>query len=62
MATIKTAVENYTGNRAGIAFVNGVGETTDPHLIEWFGAHGYTVEVEEVEQKKRKSSKSDNQQ
>ena len=44
MAKIYTKVEGYTGIRAGVPFVNGVGETADPYLLGWFRAHGYTVE------------------
>lgn len=46
MARINTVVKGYTGIRAGVAFVNGSGETEDPHLIAWFREHGYEV-VEE---------------
>jgi len=34
----------YTGVSASVAFRDGVGETADPNLIEWFRDHGYTVE------------------
>lgn len=46
MAKIHTIVEGYTGVRASVPFVNGTGETDDPHLIEWFREHGYRVEEE----------------
>ena len=36
--------KEYTGTSASIPFCNGMGETDDPHLIEWFKEHGYTVE------------------
>ena len=36
--------KNYTGVSATVAFVNGVGETEDSNLIEWFGNKGYEVE------------------
>lgn len=32
------------GVYASVMFVNGVGETDNPHLIEWFKNHGYTME------------------
>lgn len=35
---------NYTGTSAGVAFINGEGETDNPLLLEWFRTHGYTVE------------------
>nr|DAN27736.1 MAG TPA: hypothetical protein [Caudoviricetes sp.] len=44
---IFSPVKDYTGVSASVPFCNGVGETEDPHLIEWFKDHGY--EVEEVE-------------
>ena len=39
-APVKTA----TGTYCSVRFVNGVGETDNPHLIEWFKTHGYKVE------------------
>lgn len=41
---IYTPVKNATGTWCSVQFVNGVGETDNPHLIEWFKSHGYTVE------------------
>ena len=41
---IYTPVKNATGTWCTVRFVNGVGETSDPHLIKWFKAHGYKVE------------------
>lgn len=38
-APVKTA----NGVYASVRFVNGVGETNDPALIEWFRSHGYHV-------------------
>lgn len=32
------------GVYASVMFVDGVGETDRPHLIEWFRTHGYTLE------------------
>ncbi len=43
-APVKTA----TGTWASVRFVNGVGETDDPRLIQWFKSHGYTLEKCEV--------------
>ena len=55
MAIIKTPVSGFNGNRGGVMFVDGVGETSIPHLIEWFKSKGYTVEdtpkIVEKEQK-----------
>lgn len=44
MAKILAPNKSYTGISAGVAFSNGVGETEDKRLIEWFHSHGYTVE------------------
>lgn len=41
---ICSPVKDYTGISASVPFCNGVGETDDPHLIEWFKNHGYEVE------------------
>lgn len=41
--------KDYTGVSASVPFCGGVGETEDPHLIEWFKDHGYKV-VEELVQ------------
>ena len=39
-APVKTA----TGVWCSVHFRNGVGETDNPRLIEWFKSHGYKVE------------------
>ena len=41
---IYAPVKNTNGVYASVRFVNGVGETDNPRLIEWFKAHGYGVE------------------
>lgn len=41
---IYAPVKDTNGVRASVRFVNGVGETDDPHLIGWFKSHGYGVE------------------
>lgn len=46
MAKIFAPNKQYTGVSAGVTFVNGVGETSDPHLLQWFRERGYTVEDE----------------
>ncbi len=43
-APVKTA----NGVYASVRFVDGVGETDNPQLIEWFKSHGYKVEGEET--------------
>ena len=41
---IYAPVEDANGIYASVMFVNGVGETDNPSLIEWFKEHGYEVE------------------
>lgn len=36
--------KNTNGVYASVMFVNGVGETDDKWLIQWFANHGYTLE------------------
>jgi hypothetical protein len=44
MANIYAPNKQYTGISAGVNFINGFGETDNPHLIDWFKKHGYNVE------------------
>nr|DAN20390.1 MAG TPA: Caspase [Caudoviricetes sp.] len=62
MAVIKSPNQEYTGTSAGVAFVNGVGNTDNENLIEWFRDHGYEVEedtedTEDTEEKAKKPKK-----
>lgn len=41
---IYAPVKSTNGIRASVLFINGVGETDDPHLIQWFKTNGYKVE------------------
>lgn len=41
---IYAPVKDATGTWASVRFVNGVGETDNPTLIQWFKTHGYTTE------------------
>ena len=41
---IYAPVENVNGIYASVMFVNSVGETNNPALIEWFRSHGYKIE------------------
>lgn len=41
---IYAPVKNATGVWCNVHFKNGVGETDNPHLIEWFRKHGYRIE------------------
>lgn len=45
---IYAPVKNATGVWCSVHFVNGVGETDKPHLIEWFKNHGYRVEKGDI--------------
>lgn len=44
MAKILCPNKQYSGVSASVTFVNGVGETDNQQLIDWFKNHGYTVE------------------
>lgn len=41
---IYAPVKDADGVWCSVRFVNGVGETNDPHLIDWFKQHGYRIE------------------
>lgn len=41
---IYAPVKDANGVWCSVLFVNGVGETDKPHLIEWFKEHGYRIE------------------
>ena len=44
--------KNANGVYASVRFVDGVGETDNPRLIEWFKSHGYTLgECDETSEK-----------
>lgn len=45
---IYAPVKDTNGVYASVMFVNGVGETHDPHLIEWFKIHGYRLEEDTI--------------
>lgn len=56
---IKSPNKDYTGVSASIPFCNGVGETEDTHLIQWFKEHGYEVEetLEKASEEAEKAEK-----
>lgn len=58
MAKIYAPNEEYTGISASVNFVKGVGETSDPYLLDWFARHGYRV-AEEKKPSKTKSKNAD---
>ena len=45
---IYAPVKDANGVWASVRFVNGVGETDNPRLIEWFKSHGYKVPIEDT--------------
>jgi len=51
MAKIYCNNKQFNGISASVNFLNGVGESNLPHLIDWFIENGYTV----VEDKKEPS-------
>ena len=62
MAKIIAPNKGYTGISASVAFCNGIGETENPELIEWFQKSGYEVEEisdvdEETSEEEKKSKK-----
>ena len=61
MAKILCPNKEYSGVSASVTFVNGVGETDNPQLIDWFKNHGYTVEKDEgsSEESKTKRKKTE---
>ncbi|MDP4152882.1 MAG: hypothetical protein Q8865_05490 [Bacillota bacterium] len=44
MAKIFAPNKDFSGISAGVAFINGAGETSDPYIADWFRARGYRVE------------------
>lgn len=50
---IYAPVKDACGTWASVRFVNGVGETDDPTLIEWFRNHGYKVPMNEEQRVER---------
>ncbi|MGO4543233.1 hypothetical protein AB4Z29_00335 [Paenibacillus sp. 2TAB23] len=56
MAQVIAPNREYTGLSAGVMFMNGVGQTDDPHLLEWFAEKGY--EVEQVAQEEDKAAET----
>lgn len=41
---IYAPVKDFNGLRNNVRFINGVGETDNPQVIEWFKRHGYVIE------------------
>lgn len=56
MAKVYTPLKDYNGISASVTFVNGVGETDNENLLEWFEEKGYTVEREEKPKRAKKAT------
>lgn len=50
MAKVSAPNTQYTGLSASVMFLNGIGETDNENLLQWFEEKGYLVEREEIEQ------------
>ena len=50
---IYAPVKDAFGTWASVRFVDGVGETDDPSLIEWFRKNGYTLEENVITMRQR---------
>lgn len=55
MAKVYAPLKDYNGISASVEFVNGVGETDNENLLEWFEEKGYTVEREEKPKRAKKA-------
>jgi len=53
MAKIYAPNKEFSGISASVQFSNGVGETSDKHLIAWFKEHGYDVKEDKKPAKKK---------
>ena len=53
MVKVYTPLQGYNGISASVEFVNGVGETDNENLLEWFEEKGYTVEREKPKRAKK---------
>jgi len=47
MTKIIAPNKNYNGVSASVQFKNGIGETSDDYLIDWFKKNGYEVQFEQ---------------
>ena len=56
MAKVYAPLKDYNGISASVTFVNGVGETDNENLLEWFEEKGYTVEREEKPKRTKKAT------
>lgn len=58
MAKVYSPLKSYNGISASVTFVNGVGETDNENLLEWFEERGYTVEREEKPKRGKKGKEA----
>lgn len=58
MAKVYTPLQGYNGISASVEFVNGVGETDNENLLEWFEEKGYTVERDEKPKRAKKAKEA----
>ena len=58
MAKVYTPLQGYNGISASVEFVNGVGETDNENLLEWFEEKGYTVERDEKPKRVKKAKEA----
>lgn len=58
MAKVYTPLKDYNGISASVEFVNGVGETDNENLLEWFEEKGYTVERDEKPKRVKKAKEA----
>lgn len=56
MAKVYAPLEDYNGISASVEFINGVGETDNENLLEWFEEKGYTVEREDKPKRAKKEN------
>jgi len=59
MAKIYAPIKDYTGETVTVLFSKGVGETSDPYLMNWFKSHGYKVVEDEVKTIRKRVKKAD---
>ena len=55
MAKVYAPLKDYNGISASVTFVNGVGETDNENLLEWFEEKGYTVERDDKPKRAKKA-------
>ena len=58
MAKVYAPLQDYNGISASVTFVNGVGETDNENLLEWFEEKGYTVERDEKPKRVKKAKEA----